>query len=211
MQHTLYGASLSPFARAARVAFEEKKVPYEFKEIGFSDLQQPDYARLHPYRKLPALEVGRQPVFETVAIMRYADEANDRTPSLQPGDGLERAHSVQWSSVASAYLYADIFTGFVFQRTIAPRFGMTVDETSVEAHVEKTRHHLDVIRQALAMGTLGKRLSLGDILVVAILDSLNSFPEGQQVLEAFDAVDAYTASIANRDSFIATQAEDRTS
>lgn len=200
----LYGSPISPYARAVRMTFVEKNLSYEFESIGPADLKAPDYAQRHPYRKLPALDIDGQPLFETTAIMRYLDEAHASGRSLSPVAALPRAYSDQWLSVACSYLYSDIFNGLIFQRMFAPQFGMPVSEDLISESVEKTRHHLRVITDALSTGALGKDLTLGDILVGAILLPLPDFDEGRTLLDEHAAIRAYVHALGKRQSAIST-------
>lgn len=206
MSLTLYGSALSPYTRAARVTLAEKTVPYTFEPIGPTDLQAPGYEHRHPYRKLPALDINGQPLFETSAIMRFVDEAHQGGMSLQPENPVARAFSEQWLSAANSYLYGDIFAGFVFQLAFAPQFGMPTNQELVEGSLEKTRYHLNVIDAAVSTGELGEGLSLGDILVAAILLPLRDLPEGRDLLNEHSAVRQFVAAMASRPSVLSTAA-----
>lgn len=203
---TLYGAPLSPYVRAVRATLREKAVSCDFHRIGASDLQSDDYAARHPFRKIPALDVAGQPLFETSAIMRFIDEAFQGERSLQPKEPLERAHSEQWMSAANSYLYPDVFTGLVFQRSLAPQFGFPVDEALVSRSVDRATAHLQIIAHALREETLSPqgRITLGDILVGAILLSLKTIEEGRELLSGAPTVQAWTNWLGQRPSFAET-------
>ncbi|MEM6436922.1 MAG: glutathione S-transferase N-terminal domain-containing protein [Cyanobacteria bacterium P01_D01_bin.115] len=93
MTMTLYGSALSPYVRAVRATFIEKGLNYEFVPIGPQELRSPEYATRHPFRKLPAMDVDGEPLYETSAIMRYIGEAHEGKAQLQPADSLARARS----------------------------------------------------------------------------------------------------------------------
>ncbi|MEM8983013.1 MAG: glutathione S-transferase family protein [Pseudomonadota bacterium] len=202
MTLTLYGAALSPYVRAVRATFAEKGVEYQFESIGPADLQKPDYAKRHPFRKLPALDVNGQALYETSAILRFIDEAHEGI-QLQPTDPLAKARCEQWMSVAKSYLYPDLFTGLFFPRALAPQFGMPVDEALIAVSTEKTRGHLAVIAEALTEGTLGAedQITLGDILVAAILMPLEQIDEGHELLAAVPAMAGWVGGFSRRSSF----------
>lgn len=203
---TLYGSTLSPYVRAVRATFVEKGLDYKFVPIGPKELQAPEYAARHPYRKLPSLDIDGEPLYETSAIMRYIDEAHEGKIQLQPTDPLTRARSEQWLSVANSYLYPDIFTGLFFQRALAPKFGMPVDEALIAASMEKTCSHLDIVSAALSSGGLASKddLTLGDILIGAILLPLQGIDEGRNLLKAVPNVAGWVGNLAKRPSFTAT-------
>ncbi|MEM7620949.1 MAG: glutathione S-transferase family protein [Pseudomonadota bacterium] len=208
MTLTLYGSALSPYVRAVRVTLVEKDLDYEFVTIGPAELQAPEYASLHPFRKLPALDINGEPLFETSAIIRYIDEAHEGKVSLQPVDHLARAHSEQWMSAANSYLYKDIFTGLFFQRSLAPQFGIPVDEGLIATSIEKTRSHISIIADALSRGTLGRNshLTLGDILVGAILIPLQEIEEGRHLLNLEPKVESWVDNLSHWHSFASTRA-----
>ena len=205
MALTLFGSALSPYVRACRVVLVEKGLDYDFVPIGPPDLQAPDYVKRHPFRKLPSLDVDGVALFETSAIMRYVDESFDSGVLLQPGNSLDRAHSEQWISASDSYLYPDLFTGLYFQRALAPQFGMPVDEGLVCESVRKTRNHMAILADALSAGTLGRELTLGDILVSAMLLPLQDIDEGQEILAEYKDVSNYLSTVAQRESFEKTK------
>jgi glutathione S-transferase len=204
----LFGAPLSPYARACRIAFAEKGVPYEFNQIGPADLHEPDYGKRHPFRKLPSLDVDGTALYETSAIMRFVDEAHDTGVALQPADPLARARYEQWLSAADAYLYDTLFFGLFFQRAVAPSFGMEIDEELIAASIEKTKGYLPVIAAGLQSGELGapETPQLGDILVAAIILPLMDIDEGASILREHDGVLGWVSKLRERDSFKSTEA-----
>ena len=51
----LYGFSVSPQVRTARMAFQEKGVAVDYQEVSLDRLKTDAYARINPSRKIPAL------------------------------------------------------------------------------------------------------------------------------------------------------------
>ena len=197
----LYGSELSPYTRAVHITFTEKGINYSLESIGPDDLAAPDYDLKHPFRKLPALAVDGHCVFETSAIMRYIDEVNDDGVALQPDDPLKRAYCEQWLSAANSYLYGDVFTGLIFQRSYAANFGMPVNEELIASSASKTQTHLGIIAEALKTGSLGSGITLADILVGSILLPLKRIEEGRSLLNDVPRVSDYLAALSSRPSF----------
>ena len=202
----LYGAPLSPYVRSVRIAFIEKGVDYEFVPIGSTDLQEKDYEQLHPFRKVPALDINGQSLYETSAIMRYIDEAHANEVKLQPSVPLERAYCEQWLSVANSYLYSTAFTGFFFQKVLAPKFGMPTDNELIFASAEKMHSYIKIIATALSKGELGNnpKPMLSDILVGAILAPLQTIEEGRAILAIETSVVNWINDLVKRPSFTST-------
>ena len=71
----LYGAAYSVYVRAARLALAEKGVAYELVEIDIYGAAPDWYARLHPFRRIPAFAHDGFVLYEAAAILRYVDEA----------------------------------------------------------------------------------------------------------------------------------------
>lgn len=64
-----------PNTRSVRIVWlcEELGLPYELETYSFNDpkMRGPDYARLHPMARVPALEDGDVTLFESGAIVEY--------------------------------------------------------------------------------------------------------------------------------------------
>ncbi|MEM1274655.1 MAG: glutathione S-transferase family protein [Pseudomonadota bacterium] len=203
MAYKLYGAPLSPYMRAAQIVFAEHGIAYEMIPVGPADLAAPDYGDLHPYRKLPTLDVDGARIFETAAIMAYIDGFGQHP--LQPADPFRRARSDQWLSAANSYIYRDAFTNLYFRRALAPQFGFEVDEATIAAGIEQTQAHLAHVDHALKAKELGgDRPHLGDILVGSILILLTQIEEGRILLAPHAKVSAWLEALASRQSFMDT-------
>ncbi|GHG81152.1 glutathione S-transferase family protein [Pseudodonghicola xiamenensis] len=86
--------------RAVRIAWllEELGLPYEIEkfQLGSPDMRSPDYRKIHPMGRVPALEDGDITLFESGAIVQWvlAVHGNGR---LQPTVGTkEFAQYLQW-------------------------------------------------------------------------------------------------------------------
>ncbi len=65
----------APNSRAVRIVwlFEELGLPYELErfELGAPEMRAPDYLRVHPVGRVPALQDGDVTIFESGAIVQY--------------------------------------------------------------------------------------------------------------------------------------------
>lgn len=207
MSLILYGTPLSPYTRAVSITCIERGVDYTLEMVGPADLQSPSYVEKHPFRKIPALGVGGQRIYETAAIVRYIDNIGETGASLQPSDALEQALSDQWISTTVSYLYAHAFNNFAFMQTLAPAFDIPVDEERLADSKERTQGFLAVVAQAIKAGELGKaQPHLGDIVTGAVLAPLLSFDEGAAMVRNQPAVESWLSELESRDSFAKTQA-----
>jgi glutathione S-transferase len=87
-----YFGSGSPFAWRVQLALEEKNLPYEPVLLSFQagDLKKPDYLRISPHGKVPALVDDGLALYESQAILEYLEERYPQRPLL-PRDPAGRA------------------------------------------------------------------------------------------------------------------------
>ena len=116
----IYGPPQSTYVRTARMAFEEKGVPYSLQPIEFGSDQ---HKALHPFGRVPAMKHGDVHLYETLAIATYADLAFDGL-KLQPAAPRGRALMMQWTSVVIDYVYQYAVHDVVIER-LACRLSMT--------------------------------------------------------------------------------------
>jgi glutathione S-transferase len=105
----LYFASGSPFAWRVQFALEEKKVAYEPVLLSFQagDLQKPEYLKISPHGKVPAITDGKVSLYESQAILEYIEERHPQTPLL-PADPAARA-GVRIEELECSLYFAEAF------------------------------------------------------------------------------------------------------
>ena len=106
----ILGFPPSTFVRAARMACEEKGVPYDFKPV---PPHSPDVLAIHPFGKIPALRHGDFELFESKAIADYIDRTFDG-PALFPSDPRERARAEQWVSIVNTVMDPVMIRTYLF-------------------------------------------------------------------------------------------------
>lgn len=202
----LHGFPVSPHVRAARLAFAEKNVPIEFREIGLDALAAPDYAALNPFRKMPALVHGGLTLYESPALMVYADGIGSG-PSLEPAAPAARATMWKFVGVAQNYLYPAGVMTLYFNRVLAPLFGMAADSKAADEAAKTTAAHLDALEAGLTGRYLaGTTLSLADLYCGAMVDYIARTADGRTLLADRPRVAAWLAALRARPSFGATLA-----
>lgn len=204
---TLYGPGYSTYARAARLALEEKGVSYDLVEVDFMAGGMPDeHLARHPFAKVPALEHDGLMLYETVAIERYVDEAFDG-PSLQPSDPGARARMTQIISIIDSYTYPRTVGDLVIQRLVQPMLGGTADESIIEAalpEVDKSMAELERLlgdQEYLA----GSALSLADLHLAPIFAYFVATPESKAIMENKPGLNAWWQRMGSRESLEKTQ------
>ena len=93
MALTFYYGSGSPYAWRVWLALEHKAIAYELKAISFSagDLKKPEFLKINPRHKVPAITDGDLALYESSAIVEYLDEQYASGKKLIPGNTKQRA------------------------------------------------------------------------------------------------------------------------
>jgi glutathione S-transferase len=168
--------------------------------------QTPEYRQRHAFERVPCIDHGDFHLYETQAIIRYID-ASKPGPSLTPADPKVAARMNQVISIVDWYVFAHGSALTIgFNRVVAPRLGVPVDETAVAGALEKTQHCVDVIAGFLADGApylAGDGFTLGDIHAATHLDMLSEAPEGAAML-ADTPLTAWLERVRSRPSFTGT-------
>lgn len=93
MPLTFYCGSGSPYTWRVWLALEHKRIPYELKQMSFSegDQKKPGYLAINPRGRVPAIVDDGFALYESAAILEYLDEKYPGEPRLFPGDAGQRA------------------------------------------------------------------------------------------------------------------------
>jgi len=202
---TIYGPSASTYVRTARLACVEKGITHTLEPV---DLGSDAHAKLHPFKKIPAMRHGDFVLYEAGAIARYVDRAF-KGPALQPTDLKELARMDQWTSAISDYCYQAMIREIVIQRVLVPMRGGKTDEAMVKAAWPKVEYQLSVRDQALAKSPYltGGALSIADLMLLPILFYMKVQPEGGPLVAKNKNISAWFDRMAARPSFGATMPE----
>jgi glutathione S-transferase len=202
----LYGTPGSPYVRSAQLALEEKSATYEFAAVPFGTWGQMPHVERHPFGRVPAFEHQGFTLYETQAIMRYADAAfpGER---LQPTDPRQAARMNQIIGVVDCYVFPNISIGISFQRLIAKKVGMTPDEAKVEASLPKARVCLDALDKLKGDNRYlaGNELSLADLMLAPHYYYLSLTAEGRDLLGPNEGLRRWWQEIEGRESIRKTQ------
>ncbi len=104
----------APNTRAVRIVwlFEELGLPYEIErfKLGDASMRDPNYLKIHPMARVPALQDGETVIFESGAIVQYvlARYGNGR---LAPGvSSPDFARYLQWLHYAEGMIMPPVNT-----------------------------------------------------------------------------------------------------
>ncbi len=207
-QVTLFGAEYSVYTRIARLALEEKGVPYAFEAVDiFAADGPPDgYLERHPFARIPAFEQDGFQLYEAGAITRYVDEAFPG-PALQPDAPKQRARMSQIMSILDSYGFRALVWDVFFERVRAPQTGRESDEAKIEAGLEMSGACL-----AALDGIRGDRswlaspeVSLADCHAYPMFTLFRLAPEGLSLLEEYPGLVDWYLCFGERASAQATR------
>ncbi|HEY1879270.1 MAG TPA: glutathione S-transferase family protein [Caulobacteraceae bacterium] len=195
----------SPFARAVMATLEEKGLPWRLRPLAPMDSKGPAHLARQPFGRMPAVEHGDFRLYETQAVMRYADRLVP-TPALIPSEPRAEARMNQLMGISDWYLFPQVSAAIIFSRVIAPKFGIPVDEARIAAALPQAHVSVDEIARLLGDQTFmtGATLSLADLLLAPQLLFLPDCVEGQALLAPHANLRDWIARMEARPSLQAT-------
>jgi len=202
----VYGPAASTYVWSTRLALAEKGVAHELVDVPFGAHREQPHLSRHPFAKVPAFEHDGFALYETQAILRYIDEGFPVSP-LQPTDLHQFARMNQIMGIVDAYAWRAIAAGIVFNRILAPRLGLPVDEAAVAAALPRTRLCLSEIARLMGEQPYlaGERISLADLMVIPLLYYLGRVPEGEALLAERPGLRPWIRRMEVRQSFQVTK------
>jgi glutathione S-transferase len=201
----VHGFPGSPFTRSVLVALEEKRSPYRVEALAPGAQRAPEYQRLHPFGRVPAIQHGDFYLYETQAILRYID-ATFAGRALQPREPRAIGRMNQVIGINDWYLFPRVARVIVFERIVGPvLFGKAPDEAAIAAALPEARLCLGEIDRLLGdqKHLAGDEFSLADVLLAPQLYYLAATPEGASILEG-TALLAWLERVSERASMQAT-------
>ncbi len=192
-----YGAGTSRTLRPIWVA-EELGVPYQLMPIGprTGETQTPDYTRLNPKQKVPAMVDGDFRLSESLAICRYLIEKFPGGAIYQPQTLQERAREDEWC----CYIYGEIDETSLYvmrrHRDLAHIYGEA--PAAVSSGKAYALKHLGVVAAQMAERecVLAGGFGLADVLLMTCLEWARAYG-----LELPAVLDGYRRRIAARPAY----------
>ncbi|HEX3535387.1 MAG TPA: glutathione S-transferase family protein [Stellaceae bacterium] len=202
----VYGPAGSTYVWSVRLALAEKGVAHELVEVPFGAHKEEPHLSRHPFAKLPAFEHDGFALYETQAILRYIDEGFPVAP-LQPTDLHEFSRMNQIIGIVDAYGWPSIVAGILFNRVLAPRFGLPASEDAITAAIPRARLCMSEIARLAGDKPflVGDRVSLADLMVFPLLCFFEKVPEGKAPFADYPSLEAWLRRIEERQSFAVTK------
>ena len=201
----VYGVPGSPYVRSALLGLEEKNAPYTLARMQFGSTKEPSHLERHPFGRVPVLEHDGFMLYETQAILRFVDDVfpGER---LQPADPYQAARMNQLVGIVDWYFRSQVSATISFNRLVAPRFGIAVDEGVVARALpdaERCLHEVDRLRGDAAF-LVGPQITIADLMLAPHMAYLAETPEGQAMLPSYPRLSAWLARMAERPSMMKT-------
>jgi glutathione S-transferase len=185
----IYGFSRSTWTQTAQMVCIEKSIDHELLPLAYGS---DEHGRMHPYRRIPVVEVDGLVLFETLAIVCYLDEAVE-APPLQPAALKDRALMRTWMGVCGDYLYREVVRAI-------PR-----DRAPTDEELSAARLALERAEGLMVGGTflVGESISLADLYLAPILANCREKAPG--LLVGLPRLAAWSETTAERASFRLTR------
>jgi glutathione S-transferase len=203
---TVYSIPGSPYGRAVLATCVEKNAAYRLQPVTPGAHKQAEHLARHPFGRIPAIEDGDFKLYETQAIIRYIDAVYGAPHALTPTDPKAEARMNQVIGVIDWYFFTDNSAATLgFNRIVAPRIGMPVNEAAVAASLPATKHCIEVLAGFLenSLYIAGEAFTLADIHAGVQLDLLAPAPEAAEMLKG-TPIPAWLARLSARPSFATT-------
>jgi len=150
----------SPMSSASRVhwALEELGIPYDKVKLDLSkgEQRQPDFLKLNPNGKVPAMVVDGHPLFESLAMLLWLGETYGVDKGLYPPPGLQRLEAYKWLAWGSVSLAE---AGMRLMHNTSDRFPL---EQRNAAAASAAHAEINKLLQVLDRSIEGEQYILGD-------------------------------------------------
>ena len=129
----ILGANVSPYVRKVRVYLAEKNIPYELEPVN-PFAAGPEYRKISPLGKIPAMQDGDVTLADSSVICAYLERKNPQ-PALFPADPAEYGRALWFEEYGDSGV--SILTAGIFrQRVVNPLFlKQPTDEAVVQATI----------------------------------------------------------------------------
>jgi len=167
----IYGSDLSSPANKVRFTANFLGLKYEYIKVDLRAGEQrtPEFLKINPVGKIPAIDDNGFLLFESNAIIRYL--ADNNSSSVYPKPVKERAVVDEWIDFGSMHVGAALGR-VMYNRVFAPLRGLPADEASIKENLGFLDRFLPVVDQQLSghKYLTGDKMTLADINLLALLD-----------------------------------------
>jgi glutathione S-transferase len=168
---TIYGFDFSSPANKVRFAANAMGLIYEYKRVNLMAGEQktPEFLKLNPTGRVPAIDDDGFKVFESAVIIKYLADKNNSP--LYPKDLQKRTIVDQWIDFTNIHVAAAL-QRVTFNRVFFRIMNIEKDERSLSDGLKFLDVYLPVLEKQLteAKFLAGNEMTLADINLLATLD-----------------------------------------
>ena len=168
---TIYGFDFSSPANKVRFAANAMGLKYEYKRVNLlaGEQKSPEFLKLNPIGRVPAINDDGFSVFESAVIIKYLADKNNSP--LYPKDLKKRTTIDQWIDFANLHV-ATALARITFNRVMYKIFNAEKDERSLSDGIKFLGQFLPIIEKQLKenKSLAGNEMTLADINLLAVLD-----------------------------------------
>ena len=168
---TIFGFDFSSPANKVRFAANAMGLQYEYKRVNLfaGEQKTPEFLKLNPVGRVPAIDDNGFKVFESAAIIKYLADKNNS--SLYPKDVQKRAIVDEWIDFANLHV-ATALQRVTFNRAMYKMLNVEKDERSLADGIKFLGNFLPLIEKQLKENKFlaGGEMTLADINLLAVLD-----------------------------------------
>jgi glutathione S-transferase len=175
----LYGSIGSPYVARVALATRAKGLSVSPEAPPGGGIKSPEFLRINPLGKMPAVEDNGRHVIESIVILDYLEDAYPQPPLL-PSAAIDRAAVRTFGRLCDIYIVPQL--GALF-RNMNPATRNAADVDAAVASIRKTLGDIEHFADAAGPYLAGKSVSQADCAVAPSMNTL------QMVLEGFGVTD----------------------
>jgi len=168
---TIYGFDFSSPSNKVRFAANAMGLQYQYKQVNLiaGEQKSPEFLKLNPIGRVPAIDDNGFKVFESAAIIKYLAQKNNSP--LYPQDLQKRTVIDQWIDFANIHVSAAL-AKVTFNRVMYKMLGVEKDERSLNDGIKFLGQFLPLLEKQLKENKFlaGSEMTLADINLLAVLD-----------------------------------------
>ena len=160
----LFNQNGSHFASKCRIAIYEKAAPIDIAPIPGGDLKSPEYLRIYPLGKTPALDADGAIIGESEIINEYIEDKYP-APPLRPADPEARAR------VRGCGRFVDLYLEPPFYALFPQAMAQEKDQAFINARLAEIATRLDQLEALLSTGpyAIGSQFTLADCSLAPLM------------------------------------------
>ena len=165
----IYGAIFSPYCARVALTARFKGIKLNFKPTPGGGYKSPEYLKLNPLGKVPAVKDGKTVIYESGVIVEYLDAKHKKKPVV-PKNAKAAAEARMIASVVGDYVHNSVSKLF-------PLMGPNPDKTALDAAFAEITKYLDIAEQVIAAKPFaaGAKFTIADVYALPALGFASMF------------------------------------